>query len=203
MAKKKNKDSILNDRYKGALERYKRISQRLDKQMYRLEQAAKKDEYKGILNYAYRKMVQEIQNWSPGNTRWGKTVPGGKDVRQKLKNLEKKISVMEHFANLPSFSLKGIKSGYVKAAKTTNEKYGVNLKWQDYANYYTSATAEYMDTLYGSDTVVKALGKFKKMSSKKKQKLVEEIKNNPNKQLDSDKAVSEAIKELLKQDYKF
>lgn len=203
MAKKKSKDSILNDRYKGALERYKRLSQRFDKQLWRLEQAAQKDEYKGILNYAYRKMVQEIQNWSPGNTRWGKTVPGGKDVRQKLKNLEKKITVMEHFAGLPSFTLSGIKKIYIKAAKTTNDKYGVDLKWQDYANFYTSATAEYMDTLYGSSTVVMALGKFKKMSSKKKQELLEAIKNNPNKQLDSDKAVSDAIKDLLKQDYKF
>ena len=190
--------SKLQQDYDKLLKEYKTTAYRLDKQLYRLEKASKeKAQYKNITKYAYERMQKEIQNWSPGNTRWGRTVPGGKDLKQKYKNLQKKLNVMKDLEKLPSFSIKKMKDIYGRAAKTINQAHGSNLSWQDIADFYGSAAAEWMDSQYGSDTVVIALGKFKKMSDKKQAKLLEQIKNNPNKKLDDDLAVSAALKDLL------
>ena len=191
--------SKLQKQYDELMAEYKRTSQRLDKQLYRLEKASQnKREYKNLTKFAYEKMQKEIQNWSPGNTRWGRTVPGGKDLKQKVRNLQKKLNVMKDLEKLPSFSIKKMKDIYGRAAATINKDYNTNFEWQDIADFYGSAAAEWMDSQYGSNTVVVALGKFKKMSDKKKDKLVEQINNNPNKRLDGDIAVSDAIKDLLK-----
>lgn len=188
--------------YEDAAKEYKRLAWKLDKQMYRIEKASSKEQYKGILKFAYAKMIQEIQNWSPGNIRWGQSLPKDKDPKKALEKLEKKIAIMKAMEKLPSFSLKRIKKIYGQAAKTINKnpKYGgTNLTWQDIANFYGSKAAEVMDSQYGSDTTVIALGKFKKMSSSKKKKLAKEIKENPNKKLDDDLAVSKAIKTLIEE----
>ena len=191
--------SKLQKQYDELMAEYKRTSQRLDKQLYRLEKASQnKKEYKNLTKYAYEKMQKEIQNWSPGNTRWGRTVPGGKDLKQKVRNLQKKLNVMKDLEKLPSFSIKKMKDIYGRAAAQINRDHGTDFEWQDIADFYGSAAAEWMDSQYGSDTVVIALGKFKKMSDKKKAKLVEQINNNPNKRIDGDIAVSDAIKDLLK-----
>lgn len=191
--------------YEDAAKEYKRLAWKLDKQMYRLEKASSEQEqYKGILKYAYARMQQEIQNWSPGNTRWGQSLPKDSDPKKALAKLEKKISIMKALEKLPSFSLKRIKKVYGQAAKTINKnpKFGgTSLTWQDIAGFYGSAAAQVMDSQYGSDTTVIALGKFKKMSSKKKQKLADEIKKNPHKKLDNDLAVSKALKTLLEEYY--
>ena len=191
---------IMARSYEAAAAEYKKLAWKLDKQMYRLEKANKKSQYKGVLKYAYKKMVTEIQNWSKGNKRWGQKLPGGKDDADKLKNLEKKIAVMKQLEKLPSFSLKKIKNIYQKAANTINHsgKYGdYQFTWQDLANYYGSSTASVMDALYGSDTELIAYGKVKKMSNKQKNSLKQEIAHNPSKRLDDDLAVSAAIKTLL------
>ena len=188
--------------YEDAAKEYKRLAWKLDKQMYRIEKASSKEQYKGILKFAYAKMIQEIQNWSPGNIRWGQSLPKDKDPKKALEKLEKKIAIMKAMEKLPSFSLKRIKKIYGQAAKTINKnpKYGgTNLTWQDIANFYGSKAAEVMDSQYGSDTTVIALGKFKKMRSSKKKKLAKEIKENPNKKLDDDLAVSKAIKTLIEE----
>ena len=189
--------------YKAAAEEYKRLAWKLDKQMYRLEKANQKDQYKGITQYAYKKMVNAIQNWSKGNKRWGaNNLPGGKNEAEKLKNLEKKIAIMKQYEKLPSFSLKGIKKIYMKAAKTVNKKYGTNFKWQDLANFYGSSEAERLDSIYGSSTIVVALGKFKSMSRSQKAEVKEQISNNKKVVIDSDQAVNSVIEELISSDFK-
>lgn len=191
--------SKLQQDYDKLLKEYKTTAYRLDKQLYRLEKASKeKAQYKNITKYAYERMQKEIQNWSPGNTRWGRTVPGGKNLKQKYKNLQKKLNVMKDLEKLPSFSIKKMKDIYGRAAAKINRDHGTNFEWQDIADFYGSAAAEWMDSQYGSDTVVIALGKFKKMSDKRKAKLVEQITENPNKRITGDIAVSDAIKDLLK-----
>ena len=188
--------------YEDAAREYKKLAWRLDKQMYRLEKAAGKEEYKNILKFAYAKMKHEISVIKPGATRWGQKLPGGKDDAEKLANLEKRIAVMKQYEKLPSFSLTKVKKIYKKAAETINKKYkeqlgGYKLTWQDITNYYGSYTAGVMDAQYGSDTNIIALGKFKKMSLADQAAAITKMKNNPNVLLDDDIAVSNALKTLL------
>lgn len=183
--------------YKKLKEEYKRLAWRLDKQMYRLEKASARSEYENITKFAYAKMLQEIQAWSPGNKRWGQSLPGGKDQREKTRNLQKKINIMKQLEKLPSFSLKRLKQIYSKSAKTINKKYGTNLTWQNITNFYESDAARVMDSMYGSSTVIMALGKVKRSSGKTMKRWEEEMKKNPNYKIDKDINVDKAVKTLL------
>ena len=187
--------------YQDAVKEYKRMAWRLDKQLYRLEKASLKPQYKNILKYGYAKMVKEIQTFKPGSKRWGQSVPKGTDYKKMLKELNKRMSVMREIEKLPSFSIKRLKQVYGKAAATISKKIGLSkgneLTWQDVADFYGSSLAEVLDSQYGSATVVIALGKFKKMSPKQIDDLRQKLQENPDLKLDDDIAVGKVIKELI------
>lgn len=201
MARRKSKKALQAE-YSALKEEYKKLAWKLDKQMYRIEKASHKSEYKGITKFAYSKMIAEIQNWSPGNTRWGQKLPEGEDLEAQVRALKKKLSVMKTLEKLPSFSLKKMKSIFGKAAKTLNKNStykaaGVQLTWQDLANFYGSSAAEVMDAKFGSGTTVIALGKFTQLSEDAKADLLEKIRSGKRVTIDDNRSVDQAIKYLL------
>ena len=113
---------------------YKRLADRADKRLLRLERlAAKNDEkYKNVLAYAYNKAQKAIEHWD------GKKFDKPRFARKTPKTDEElamKIKDIQEFLSMNTSTKSGIDKVYKKRADSLNAKFGTDFTWQDWARF--------------------------------------------------------------------
>lgn len=190
-----SKQSRKTSTYQRELEYYNKIAKKADRRLRELERFSRYDEYKSILNYAYRTAVRDIESWTPPSTkqkapRWQRNTPT--DTR----TLKAKIADIEKFLKKKTGTVTGVKQVYIKRADTINKKYGTNFTWQQLANYFETGLAEKTSDKYGSKTMLKAIG----VMQKSKDEVIDIIKNKSENHLQvSNIAVKNTVNSLLKE----
>ena len=211
MAAKKHRGGK-NLRGASLLDEFKTLAARADKRLQRLEMYSRRPGLEGILQAsAYQNAMKDIKILGGGKRFSFKppTLPSGEldiDV------LRARINSVKSFLRADTSTLKpGIDTAgysierFQQVADTFNSRYssgGEELTAAEIANYYSSRKAQRVAEAYGdSKTVAKALGRFKKLNKNDpkltRAELKRQIKDNPNKRLDEDDAVDEAMKRMI------
>lgn len=174
---------------------YKQRAKLADQYMRRLEKLSTEKGYENVTSFAYARAIHDIETWSgEGKRRWDTKAPKTKQ------GILAKLSDIERFLQSPTATKKGITEIYDKRAQTLNERYGVNAKWQDLAQYYARGINEKMDARFGSRTSLFAIGRIQQNA-----KAIKDMKSK--KELDQfirttfsgeDKPVRQAIDKMLK-----
>lgn len=133
---------------------YKRLAKVADQRLVRLEELQGQKGFEGVEKFAYSKAMTDLEKW--GGTRFNTKPP---EERQLWRE---KVSDMIRFIEAPTSSKGGIVQVYKNRVNTFNEKYGLNMTWQDFHNFFQSGDAEKVLKDYGSDTTFKAIGKIRR-----------------------------------------
>lgn len=192
-------------------EQYKRLAQRADKRLQRLEKRFGKTGYEGIENWAYAAAMRDIRAWSgEKGTRFGTKIPKFDNEAAMERYLKSKMNDIKKFLSADTSTIRGgIQSTGLtpleKAAKSFSKEYGAKFTWQQLGAYYESDTAKKISEQYGSKTVAKALGRFKRMLKKNpdinKQDLINKINDQKNFRMSSNKLTNEVMKRMLNEGF--
>lgn len=145
--------------YNNMLRYYRRMAKVADQRLVSLESYAYDKYFGGVLNYAYKGAMHDLQKYGEGHRFNTKPPQSVNELRAKIKDIEKFI--------LSETSTKtGVKRTYIQKANTVNERYGTNFTWMDLANYYMSGMADKMDRMFGSKTAMMVIGQLQKQSKK-------------------------------------
>lgn len=145
--------------YEDLKKQFDRLRKGANDRMYELEQSATKDEYKGVLGYAYAKAQKDIESWGGKNaTRFGK-------AEKNYNALLGQVNDLKRFLSMPSSTTAGIKEIYQKRTNTINRKYGTDFTWQELAKFFDSGLGDKLQN-YGSKTAFKAIGEMQKNKDK-------------------------------------
>ena len=189
MSKQKNQTSL----YEKELARYNKLAKKADRRMRELERFSRYEEFKPVLNYAYRIAKRDIESWTPPedkdrSPRWQRNAPA--DTR----TLQAKIRDIEKFLSKKTSTITGVKEVYIKRTNTINKKYGTDFTWQQLANYFESGFAEKSNEKYGSKTTLKAIG----VIQKNKKDALDIIKNQSENNIQvSGKKVKDTVEAML------
>ena len=129
---------------------YTRLAKVADQRLSRLEELSKQKYYTGIDQFAYAKAQKSLNVW--GGTRFNTKMPEAVSLRNE------KIADMIRFIQSPTSTKSGIKSVYEKRVKTLNERYGLDLNWQELGRVMDAFRD---DSAAGSPTQMKAIGIIK------------------------------------------
>ena len=147
--------------YDSYLKEYNKLAKKADRMMRELERFSRYEEFKSILNYAYRTAAADIEKWTPPGTnydkpRWQRNAP------LDTNSLKAKIKDIEKFIHKPTSTMTGVRNIYIKRTNTINRKYGTSFTWKTLADYFESGVAEKSSDKYGSKTVLVAIGQMQK-----------------------------------------
>ena len=173
------------------LAQYKKLAKRADQRMVRLEQAAKRGgEMAAATEYSYRKAQRDAEYYSAGKSkRFNAQTP------KSNKALRAKINAINDFLEAPTSTVRGIKNIYKKRAEALNMSYGTDFTWQDLGDFFNSATWGKLTSEIPSDLVMKAYARLKKCGDT----LIQEIKENPAKQICDDEVQDFILKRFVKE----
>lgn len=161
------------------LAEYNKVMKAADQKLRRLEKLANEPNFEGVLSYSYATAMKDIEYYSgEGAKRFHTKAP------QDLRLVRSKIKRAKAFIESPTSDKRSIVSIYKKRAATISKKYGVEMSWQELANYFRSAASDILAATYGSDTVFTVVSKIKKKHDSK------------SKTVDGDGVTDEIIKNL-------
>lgn len=142
---------------------FKQLAKRADQRLVRLEQLAGQKNFEGVLNYAYKSAIKDIRQLT-GNrdaTRFNVALQKTKSGEINKSLLHAKINAVKRFLESPTSMKSKIIETYKKRADTINDKYGTNFTWQELGRFWESAGYEKQRKDYGSDVILKSVGKMK------------------------------------------
>lgn len=141
--------------YTELKEQYKILQKGANDRLYELEQVAKKNNpyYQGLLNFAYADAIEDIE--AQTGTQTTRFKKASKDYDELLAQ----VKDIKHFLSQRTSTITGIRS-VQKASNTMNEKYGLDITWQEMEKYFASGLADKMDKKYGSKTALQTIGKI-------------------------------------------
>lgn len=150
---------------------FKRLAKVADQRMVRLERLAEKENYKGVLSYAYESAVYDIKALSgnPNATRFNIALKKNKDGTVNKSLLHAKINAVKRFLEAPTSMKSTITDVYAKRAATlsTNMKLKKPLTWQQAGRIFESRAYDTMRRKgYTSDQIVKAVGAINSKTKK-------------------------------------
>lgn len=193
------------------MEQYRRLAQRADKRLQRLEKKFGQEEYEGLEKWAYAAAMRDIKAWSGAKgTRFGTKVPKFDNDAAMERYLKAKMNDIKKFLQADTSTVSGgIQSEGLtplqKAAKTFSKEYNAKFTWQQLGSYYQSETADKIAKEFGSKTVAKALGRFKRMLKKDKdlnaQDIKDKIQNSKNYKMSSNKLTDAAMRRMLEEGF--
>lgn len=162
------------DNYAELEKVYRTLAKSADQRIVRLEQYAKEKDFKTATQWAYRRAMHDIEQWSGSEaTRFNTKPPSSKtDLLSKIKDIE-------NFLESETSTKKGIVSVYKRKAESLNKSMKrenpdwVDVSWQDMAQYFQSSLYDKIDKQYGSKTKMMVMSTLKK----KKAEIAEDIKN--------------------------
>lgn len=177
-----NNASITN---KELLSVYRRVAKAADQRLVRLEKLSGQKNFKNIKRYAYKKASIEAAQWGanpekprfnikpPINPRQAASVDRkGKSSEEVLSEIlsrtstRAKINDILNFLEKPTSTKQGIIDIYQKRADTLNDNpavkaAGLSFTWQDVGDFFESKLYKKLDSSFGSETRIKAIGKLK------------------------------------------
>lgn len=144
--------------YDALRKEYMHLADIADRRMRRLEEYAGKDPaYANILKFAYDKAIWDIQAVrGEGAYRFAGGVPKTGNTLE----MQSRINDVLKFLNSPTSTISGIKKVYGARAKTINEKYGMDLTWENMADFFENDLVQATISDFASDTAMKMLGKY-------------------------------------------
>lgn len=184
------------------ISQYKRLAERADKRLQRLEKKFGTPGYEGLENWSYARAMRDIKSWSgPKGTRFKTAIPKFDNAAAQERYVKAKISDINRFLQADTSTIAGgIQSAGLtpleRAAKTFSKNYKAKITWQEMGAYFESETAKRVAKEFGSKTVAKALARFKRLADQGRN-VEEEIKNNPRFRYSSDKLVSAAMQKMM------
>lgn len=184
------------------ISQYKRLAERADKRLQRLEKRFGTPGYEGLENWSYARAMRDIKSWSgPKGTRFKTAIPKFDNAAAQERYIKAKISDINRFLQADTSTIAGgIQSAGLtpleRAAKTFSKNYKAKITWQEMGAYFESETAKRVAKEFGSKTVAKALARFKRLADQGRN-VEEEIKNNPRFRYSSDKLVSAAMQKMM------
>lgn len=132
---------------------FKRVMAAADKRLQRLEYLSKEPGYEGVLNYAYKTAMRDIEIYKgEGRKRFGQTVPTDR------RDMNEQISAALHFLESATSTREGIKKIYTERAKTLSEQMGIDIRWDEVADVVDAMSSTESG---GSPTKLKAIGVIK------------------------------------------
>lgn len=132
---------------------YKRVMAAADKRLQRLEYLSKEPGYEGVLNYAYKTAMRDIEiQRGEGYKRFGQNVPSDRRDRNE------QIAAALHFLESATSTREGIKKVYTERAKTLSQQMGIDIKWNEVADIVDAMSSTESG---GSPTKLKAIGVIK------------------------------------------
>lgn len=160
MAKRKSKWTPPNLDYKEGesdTQYFIRLAKMADQRLVRLEEAEglrgkpADPKYAGAYKFAYNRALEMMEE---GQIRFNQKIPqpGTFEWRER-------VNEMHRFLKSPTSTKSGINM-IQHATKTINEKYGTNFKWTEFASFIESGDFEKLKQSYGSDIILRAMGKI-------------------------------------------
>lgn len=162
------------DNYAELEKVYRTLAKSADQRIVRLEQYAKEKDFKTATQWAYRRAMHDIEQWSGSEANRFNTKPPSSKT-----DLLSKIKDIENFLESETSTKKGIVSVYKRKAESLNKSMKrenpdwVDVSWQDMAQYFQSSLYDKIDKQYGSKTKMMVMSTLKK----KKAEIAEDIKN--------------------------
>lgn len=137
---------------------YLHLADIADRRMRRLEEYASKDKkYANILKFAYDKAINDIEaELGSGANRF----KAGALANGNILNMQSRINDVLKFLNSPTSTISGVKKVYGQRAKVINEKYGLDLTWEQMADFFENESVQATIQNFASDTAMKMLGKY-------------------------------------------
>lgn len=137
---------------------YLHLADIADRRLRRLEEYSAKDPaYENILKFAYDKAIWDIQaERGPGTYRFRGDVP----KKGQTIVIQSRINDVLKFLNSPTSTISGVKKVYGQRAKVINEKYDMNLTWENMADFFENDLVRATIADFASDTAMKMLGKY-------------------------------------------
>ena len=161
--------------YEYYLKEYNKLAKKADRRMRELERFSRDPKFESILNYAYRTAVKDITSWTPpdkrtalyqydkdtlinvpAKPRWQRNAP------MDTNSLKAKIKDIEKFLKKPTSTMTGTVNIYKKRTETINKKYGTSFTWEQLADYFETGLADKASDMFGSKTVLQAIGVIQK-----------------------------------------
>lgn len=181
--------------YRQDLEaRVKPMMQQANMMLLNLETMAKKEEYEGIEQFAYRQAMQSIKELrGEGFKRFA--------LPKNIHQLEKLERELEAFMSRPTASKKGIEALYERNAATLNEKFGSKFSWQKMGSFLQAAEFEDMKDTFDSATAMIAMKAIKKHMWGSKKAFIEKLEKHQIKDLDE--VDSDVLADFVKSNIKW
>ena len=147
-----------------------RLAKMADERLVRLEEAEgfrgkpANPKYAGAYKFAYNRALEMMDE---GQIRFNQRIPqpGTFEWRERINEIQK-------FLKSPTTTKSGINM-IQKATKTINDNYGTNFKWTEFASFIESGDFDKLKETYGSDVILKAIGKIQAAQDKIKKGLEE------------------------------
>ena len=201
----KYKGSAYKDIDPELLKEYRRLADRADKRLLRLERLAESDkDFDTVLEYAYKKATDTARMWGSTSkkARFAINPPTTEqDIRLKIKDIES-------FLEKPTSTKSGIVRSYKKRADNLNKllpKGSKKLTWQDYKKYFDQAEAQNIDSKFGYRTLTKAFSLKSNYATRTEKdeelaKKIDKARKGKEVKFTNDVAVNRALNELYKSD---
>ena len=171
------------------LKEYRKLAKRADQRLVRLERYSEEENFQTATKWAYARAMRDIKQWSGEEAKRFNTKPP-----ENMQQLQAKINDIKQFLENKTSTKAGIIKVYKQKADTVNKKYGTDFTWDDLADFYTSGTAEKLDKVFGSKTVLKAVA----VIQDSKKEIADAIKENRDKHLRvKDPIVENTVNKIL------
>lgn len=191
------------------LAEYRKLADRADKRMLRLERLAQTDpEFSNVKDYAYRKAQEDA-------IKWGSKASAEKGARfainppKTTKEINAKMADIRAFLDKPTSTKSGIVKSYKKRTDALNKLIpdgSPKLTWQEYRKFFKDAQAKNLDSHFGYRSLTKAFSIKKKLDKKmqeaKDKKLIKDIQNaskGKDVKLTENPVVNEILKKLYQE----
>ena len=145
-----------------------RLAKQADQRLVRIEEAAglrgkaPDPTYSELYKFAYNKALESMEE---GQIRFNQKIPQPGTFEWR----ERKNAMLE-FLRSPTSTKSG--AGMIKnAADKINKNYGTNFTWSEFASFIESGDFEKLKENYGSDVILKSIGKIQDADKKVKEGL--------------------------------
>lgn len=128
-------ETNINKQLNESLEQYyRRLAKQADQRLVRLEKLAAQGDpgYQGVLSWAYARAEYDISHkWGGSSAKPRFNTKPPEDVNA----LKAKINDIQSFLEDKTSTKSGINKGYKKKADTMRADYGLDVNWDDWAEY--------------------------------------------------------------------
>lgn len=165
---------------------YKGLAKVIDQRLVSLEHAKEKEGTKSATQYAYKYAMRELRSlYGEGVYRFNRTIKPEELIDSAGRQIDintiyqARINAMLSVLQLPTSTIGGLRDTYQKIADSLNEKYtdlGFEFDVNNIGDFFESEA--YDELGYESDTVLDAIGTFKKNEEEIAEKIKEYSENN-------------------------